>query len=58
MANVLPTLPVVISLGYSSVNSDPSTIQTIPPLLALQVKVAVDRSVALTDVGVMMKAAI
>ena len=58
MANVLPSLLVVISLEFSSVNSDPLTIQPTKPLLTLQLKVAVDPSVALTDVGAMMKAAI
>ena len=57
-ANVLPSLLVVISLVFSSVNSDPLTIQIVPPLLTLQLKVAVDPSVALNDVGVLMKAAI
>ena len=54
----MPALVVVISLEFSSVNSDPLTIQATKPLLVLQLKVAVDSSVALTDVGVMMKAAI
>ena len=54
----MPTLLVVISLRFNSDNSDPLTIQPTKPLLALQVKVAVDSSLALTDVGVMMKAAI
>ena len=56
--NVLTVLPVVTSLVFSSVNSDPLTIQAITPVLALQLKVAVDPSVAMTDVGVMMRAAI
>jgi len=56
--NVLAALLVVVSFVFSSVNSDPSTIQAITPVLALQLKVAVDPSVALTDVGVMMKAEI
>ena len=56
--NMLPTLLVVISLVFSSVNSDPLTIQAMTPVLALQLKVAVDPSVALTDVGVMIKAEI
>ena len=55
---MLPALVVAISLVYSSVNSDPLTIQAITPVLALQLKVAVDPSVAMTDVGVMMRAAI
>ena len=56
--NVLTVLPVVTSLVFSSVNSDPLTIQAMTPVLALQLKVAVDPSVALTDVGVMIKAEI
>ena len=56
--NVLPTLSLLISLEFSSVNSNPLTIQPTKPLLTLQVKVAVDPSVALTDVGAMMKAEI
>jgi len=48
----------VISVLFSSNNVDPLTIQLIEPLLALQVKVAVDPSVALTDVGVMMNSEI
>jgi len=42
----------------SSGNVDPLTNQVIEPLLALQVKVAVDPSVVLTDLGVLMKAEI
>ena len=54
--NVLP-LPVVLISGVSnSVNSEPLTIQEIVPVVALQVKVAVEPSVALTDVGVATKA--
>ena len=48
----------VISVLFSSCNVDPLIIQIIEPLLALQVKVAVDPNVALTDVGVMTKAGI
>jgi len=48
----------VISVLFSSNNVDPLTIQLIEPLLALQVKVAVDPNVALTDVGVMMNSEI
>jgi len=55
---LLPTLLVVIFAVFSSVNVDPLTIQATPPPLALQLKVAVEPSVALTDVGVMMKAGI
>ena len=54
--NVLPTLLIVISCVFSSVNSEPLTIQEIVPVVALQLKVAVDPSVVLTDVGVLMKA--
>ena len=54
--NVFPALLVIISVVLNPVKSDPLTIQTTIPLLALQVKVAVDPSVALTDVGVLMKA--
>ena len=57
-ANVLPSLLVIISLVFSSGNVVPLTIQIVPPLITLQLKVAIDPSVALTDVGVMMKAAI
>ena len=56
--DVPPAMLAVISLVFSSVNSDPLTIQAITPVLVLQVKVAVDPSVAMTDVGVMMIAAI
>ena len=49
---------VFISVRFSSVNSDPLTLQSIVPVVALQVKVAVDPSVALTDVGVVTKAGI
>ena len=45
------SIPVVRSV-------DPLTIHTIIPALALQLKVAVDPSVALTDVGVLTKAEI
>ena len=44
----------VISVTFSFVNGDPLTIQAIEPPLILQVKVAVDPSVALTDVGVLV----
>ena len=54
--NVLP-LPVALISGVSnSVNSDPLSLQSIVPVVALQLKVAVDPSVALTDVGVLTKA--
>jgi len=48
----------VISVLFSSCNVDPLTIQLIEPLLKLQVKVAVDPSVALTDVRGMMNSEI
>ena len=55
---VLP-LPVALISGVSSsVNSDPLSFQSIVPVVALQLKVAVDPSVALTDVGVATKAEI
>ena len=56
MDSVFPIPVVLISGVFSSV--DPLTIQTITPALALQLKVAVDPSVTLTDVGVLTKAAI
>ena len=60
LKTVSPAPLVVISVLFSSSNVDPSTIQIIELLLVLVVhlKVAVDPSVALTDVGVMMKAEI
>ena len=54
--NVFPLLVALISVRFSSVNSDPLSLQSIVPVVALQVKVAVDPSVALTDVGVLTKA--
>ena len=56
--NVGPTLLVLMSVlsVFSCVNSDPLTIQTTAPAVALQLKVAVDPSMALTDVGVVTKA--
>ena len=49
-----------ISDWFSSVNRDPLTSQSYVTLvaLALQLKVALDPSVALTDVGVLVKAEI
>ena len=47
---------IVISDVLRSDSIDPFTIQTTAPVVALQVKVAVDPSVALTDVGVVTKA--
>ena len=47
----------IISDWFSSVNGDPLTSQkVVPPVaLLLQLKVALDPSVALTDVGVLTK---
>ena len=57
MCKDVPPAPlVVISALPSSINVDPSTVQIIEPLLELQLKVAVDPSVELTDVGMLMKA--
>ena len=53
--DTLPTLLVVISCLFSSDKSDPLTCQPITPVVELQLKVAVDPSVALTDVGVLTK---
>ena len=50
--NLSPTWLAVISEVYlSSDKKDPLTIQTTAPVVALQLKVAVDPSVALTDEG-------
>ena len=54
----IPVGLALISTLSSSNNVDPLTIQLIEPLLALQEKVAVDPSVALTDVGGMMNSEI
>ena len=54
--NVLPILLIVISGVFSSVNNEPLTSQPTAPIVALQLKVAVDPSVALIDVGVVIKA--
>ena len=54
----LPTVLVVIAVVFNSGNVDPLTFQAIDPVVALQVKLAVDPSVALTDVGVLVKAEI
>ena len=56
--DVLPVILAVISVVFSSDKSVPSTIQPIAPLLALQVKVAVDPSVVLIDMGVLIKSEI
>ena len=53
--SVRSILLVVMSAVFSSDNSDPLTIQPMIPLVALvlQLKVAVDPSEALTDLGVL-----
>lgn len=56
--DVLPVVVAVISVVFSSDKSVPSTIQPIAPLLALQLKVAVDPSVILIDMGVLIKSEI
>ena len=56
--DMIPAFILFISGVLSSGNVDPLTNQVIEPLLALQVKVAVDPSVVLTDLGVLMKAEI
>ena len=55
---LLPSSLVVISVVVSSSRVIPLISQPNNPVLILQLKVAVDPSVALTDVGVMMKAEI
>jgi len=56
---VLPTLWAVISGVFSCPNSDPLTNHANVPVgaLVLQLKVAVEFSVALTDVGVLTNSA-
>ena len=56
--DVLPTWLAVIPEMLSSDNRDPLTIQATTPVVALQLKVAVDPRVALTDVGVETNAAV
>ena len=56
--DVLPVVLAVISGLFNSGNVDPFISQKGRPVLTLQVKVAVDPNVALTDVGVMTKAGI
>lgn len=54
-------LPLELTVMYgvlSSVNGDPLTSQSITPVVTLQLKVAIDPSVALTDVGMLRNAAI
>ena len=53
---ILPILLIVISGVFSSVSNEPLTSQPTAPVVALQLKVAVDPSVALIDVGVVIKA--
>ena len=50
--NFCPTWLAVISEVFSSDKKDPLTIQATAPVVALQLKVTVDPSVALTDEGV------
>ena len=56
--NARPTWLAVIFGAFTSDNRDPLIIQTTTPVVALQLKVAVDPSVALTDVGVKTNAAV
>ena len=56
--DVLPTWLAVIFGAFRSDNKDPLTIQPITPVVTLQMRVAVDPSVALTDVGVETNAAV
>ena len=51
--NASPTWLAFISDTDSSDNCDPLKTQTIAPVVTLQLKVAVDPSVALIDVGVL-----
>ena len=54
--NVRPTCVAVISGAFISDNKESLTIQATVPVVRLQLKVAVDPSVELTDVGVLIKA--
>ena len=56
--DVLPTWLAVIFGAISSGNRDPFNIQATTPVVVLQLKVAVDPSVALTDEGVETNAAV
>ena len=56
--NIPLTVLDIISGLFSCDNCDPFTIQPITPVVALQLKVAVDPNVALTDVGVLIKTGI
>jgi len=61
VAGIYKEVPVGLtarSVPFSSCNVDPLTIQPMNPLVVLQLKVAVDPSVALTDVGVTMNSEI
>ena len=49
---------VMFMCANSSVNNESLTVQPIVPEVALQLKVAVDPRVALTDLGVLTKAGI
>ena len=55
--DVLPTWLAVIFGAFTSVLRNPLIIQPISPVATLQLKVAVDPSVALTDEGVETNAA-
>ena len=53
------SLELTVMYGVlSSVSGDPLTSQLSVPLVTLQLKVAVDPSVALTDVGMLTNAAV
>ena len=56
--NFCPSWLAVISGAFSSDQKDPLTIQTTAPVVALQLKIAVDPSVALTDEAVEINAAV
>ena len=52
--NIFSTCSAVISAAFSTDKSDPLSIQATTPVVILQLKVAVDPSVALTDLGVLI----
>ena len=56
--NTFPTWLAVTSEGFRQDKRVPLTIQATVPVIVLQLKVAVDPSVALTDVGVETNAAV
>ena len=56
--NIVPMLLVLRSGKFSCVNRNPLTSQPITPVVALQLKVALDPSVVLTGVGVVTNSAI